>query len=117
MRKSMVERIQLQNGVQQRRHESAEAGACSECGMSRRGKGSTGGGSVYKRPREVSERMGLMGMMRPDGAGWKMERQCEHFRGGSNGVSNAWLSDNIHRELHELFLARLQFPWGRLRDA
>ena len=71
--------------------ESAEAGACMECG---RGKGSTGGRSVCA-PREVSERMGLVGMMRPDGAGRKMERQCEHFHGGPYRVSNAWLGDQL----------------------
>ena len=71
--------------------EYAEAGACMECG---RGKMSTGGRSVCA-PREVSERMGLVGMMRPDGAGRKMERQCEHFHGGPYRVSNAWLGDQL----------------------
>jgi hypothetical protein len=75
--------------------ESAAAGACMECGRSRSGKGSTSGRSVCARPRGVCERMGLVGRMRPDSAGRKMERQCEHFHGGPYRVSNAWLSDQL----------------------
>ena len=41
-------------------------------------------------PRGVSKRMGLVGKMRPDGAGRKMERECKHFHGGPHRVSNAW---------------------------
>ena len=51
--------------------------------------------SVCNRPREVSQRMGLVGKMRPDGAGRKMKRHYEHFQGGPYRVSNAWLRDQL----------------------
>ena len=49
---------------------------------------------MCSRPQQVSERMGLVGKMRAQGAGRKMERQCEHFHGGPHRVSNALLSDH-----------------------
>ena len=66
------------------------AGTCTQCGQSRSGKG-----SARARPRAVSERMGLLGEMRPDVAGRRMERQCEHFHGGPYRVSNAWRRDQL----------------------